>query len=1146
MNNRMVAILSAVAAGTAAVALLAGTLGLNLSGARLIAFCAALTAIITAATGVVLWMRGAAGQAAAAETPAQDSKSQADIVFAEGEARLRRIQATFDSRPALFVLGPQGSAKTSTLMNCSITAEPLAGQPSSSGQTVPTQAANLLLIGDTVAVDTAGALLNDSAGWTRVIDRFRPKVRRRSAEAPRSALVCVPCDELLQGGDAIQPLAQTIRKRLEEAAETLGVRFPVYILFTRTDRVRFFAEFMSALTQQEALDQVLGVSFPVLQAEAGLHADVAERKFGGAFDEMYQALSTARLEQLSRTESAGQRPAVYEFPREFGKLRAAVVKLLTELDRPSRLVMAPFVRGFYFSGVRPVMTEIVSTPVEAAPPPEAAPAGNATGMFQTGGAAPQRAMRSAGTVIKKRVPQWMFLRPLFDRVILNDAAARTLSAGSVHVSHRLRLAYATVSGICLIAVAVLLTSLFANKGLVEPPQTVAQSAAAQAQAPAAGLARVDELRELERLREELLELRQWRDGGRPLHMGWGLYTGNDLEPAAARIYFRRFEQLLWRQVHARNNQRLRALPAVRRETDEYQPSYDALKAHLVMTTEHRRPANDWASTWLSGWLFNEWAATHAAAAPEQKDLAKRQFDFYAAHLRQQNPFRAEADNATVTAARTHLLSFSNVDQIYNSLRTEASKASEPVRFPVVFPDAAQTVTNTYVVDGAWTAKGWAALSKALREEKFGGEPWVLGPRAVQIQNPEQLRADIMAAYRRDYIAQWVQYLRRTAVVSYKDPMDAASKLRILSSANTSPLLASLWLASQHTAVDEQVRKEFAAVHEVVPHAPDGSRNFVSQKSQQYAGFLSNLAVAVDTYAAGPDAPGAAAQVRVKAVEARHAVANLAGVLPRGSTDAAVRSVASVLEQPITQFHIPDPAKAAAAAMDGAGKAFCKEWDIIARKYPFNERATADVTVEELAAVFGRPAGHLVKLEAAVAPAGQFNGTSWVPNPTAQVKLNPRFVNFFTTASRLGRAMFPTEGTVPNMRFSLRWHPSDMITSVTVSIEGTTATYQGSSQEVKSFVWTGAPTGQVKLRPVAKGGTAFDREYQAGTASLFRFFDDANVNEAPRLTWLITSGKSNQPLMIDGKQLKYEFTVDPPVLNRQSWAGVRCESQVTIK
>ena len=61
-----------------------------------------------------------------------------------------------------------------------------------------------------------------------------------------------------------------------------------------------------------------------------------------------------RPEYLARETRPQKLPGIYEFPREFRKLRRAMVQFLVDLCRPSQLTVGPFLRGFYFSGVRPL------------------------------------------------------------------------------------------------------------------------------------------------------------------------------------------------------------------------------------------------------------------------------------------------------------------------------------------------------------------------------------------------------------------------------------------------------------------------------------------------------------------------------------------------------------------------------------------------------------------------------------------------------------------------------------------------------------------------------------------------------------------------------------------------------------------------
>lgn len=69
---------------------------------------------------------------------------------------------------------------------------------------------------------------------------------------------------------------------------------------------------------------------------------------------MYRGLAAKRRDLLIREHDSAKLPGAYEFPREFRKIRNNLVSFLVELCRPSQLTASPFLRGFYFTGVRPV------------------------------------------------------------------------------------------------------------------------------------------------------------------------------------------------------------------------------------------------------------------------------------------------------------------------------------------------------------------------------------------------------------------------------------------------------------------------------------------------------------------------------------------------------------------------------------------------------------------------------------------------------------------------------------------------------------------------------------------------------------------------------------------------------------------------
>ena len=103
--------------------------------------------------------------------------------------------------------------------------------------------------------------------------------------------------------------------------------------------------------------------------ETGIYREAETARLSQEFDLLYQSLCDRRTEYLAREHDAGRLPAVYEFPREFRKLRSLAVEFLVDVCRPSHLRAGPLLRGFYFTGVRPVVVADVA--VEQAPAPGA-------------------------------------------------------------------------------------------------------------------------------------------------------------------------------------------------------------------------------------------------------------------------------------------------------------------------------------------------------------------------------------------------------------------------------------------------------------------------------------------------------------------------------------------------------------------------------------------------------------------------------------------------------------------------------------------------------------------------------------------------------------------------------------------------------
>src|SRR6185312_7596230 len=88
--------------------------------------------------------------------------------------------------------------------------------------------------------------------------------------------------------------AKAIRRRIRELNEELGVRPPVYVLFTKADLVAGFVEFFDNMGKEER-EQVWGATFAV---DEGKDADGAVAQFGPEFELLLARLNDRMLERV--------------------------------------------------------------------------------------------------------------------------------------------------------------------------------------------------------------------------------------------------------------------------------------------------------------------------------------------------------------------------------------------------------------------------------------------------------------------------------------------------------------------------------------------------------------------------------------------------------------------------------------------------------------------------------------------------------------------------------------------------------------------------------------------------------------------------------------------------------------------------------
>lgn len=1119
--------------------ILTGLLGLK--GKELMIVRIGLTLIGLIAAAVCVWFVKRREKEAAEPAMPEPSASGGQVDFLIREANQRLASSSAGTRlsglPVFLVLGESGSTKTSIIANSGLDAELIAGQAHQDSNVVPTPCANIWYARGAAFVEAGGPLLANEEQLSRLIAYLKPgrlaSLVGKSAQSPRAAIVCVDVSQV-GSGEAALASARRLNSILASISAKFAIRLPVYVLFTKCDRVPFFAEYVRNLGRDEAT-QVFGCTLLLEPSSGGVYSERESQRFGALLQGLVHDLCEKRLDYMARELEPFKRPDIYEFPREFRKLRDHMVRYLVELGRPSQLRAAHFLRGFYFTGVRPIVVDYAA-PAPAAQQPQAGSfSGEATSLFKA--AAPRPAAPAPAPGGSRRVPQWTFLSHFFADVLLQDRGALGASGQNVRASLFRRLLLAGGIFLLLVYIVGATVSFFNNRAL-QTEIADASRALAAARDEALQLPSSDSLKRLDRLRASVEKLSLYEREGAPLSLRWGLYSGGGLYPAARRVYFARFADLLFRQTQAGLLSQLRALPRTPGPDDKYDGPYAALKAYLITTSNPDKSTSEFltpvlSQTWLAG----------RAIDPERKQLADRQFDFYANELKFSNPYSSDNDAVAIDRARAYLNQFAGSRRVYQFMLAEASRANPPINFNKQLPGSADVVVVPREVPGAFSKKGWAFMQDAIKnaDKYFAGERWVLGPDAGANIDRAKLEQELRAFYNADFKDAWRAFLASANVVRYGSIKEAAVKLA-KTSGPTSPLLALFAVVSQNTGVEsDELKQIFQPSHQVVP--PTVVDQYIGGDNQPYMNALLNLQSSLDQLAAGPagmDSP-LAGQTYSNAGQAKVVALSLAQKFRPDNEGHVEATVTKLLLAPITYVESLVQ-KLGPQQLNGAGATLCAALNPILKKYPFTMDAKVQATLQELNSVFQPGQGTLWTLyQDAFSKVLMRQGTEYAARPDSPFPIRPQFVSFFNRAAAVTQALYADGSPNPRLAYSMRAMPSEGISKLVLQVDGQSAKL-GDAQP-QQFVW---PSNSVRVT-IDSGTQEYDGPWGA-----FAFFADADEWNASgagyNVAWPVLSGARAQPLRTaSGAVMKYRFYLDlrgaPPVFRKGYLAGLQCVSQV---
>ncbi len=179
--------------------------------------------------------------------------------FEEGVDIYRRAGKDLYSLPWYLLVGPSGSGKTEAMRHCNVGFPP--GLQDALQGTGGTINMHWWFTNQAVVLDTAGRMfMQDVKEWRE----FLKLLKRHRPHCPINGMLLVISAEslLTDSADKIEATARTIAQRFGEMQTDLDVRFPVFVLVTKCDKITGFREFFETITDPVMQHQILGWSNP--------------------------------------------------------------------------------------------------------------------------------------------------------------------------------------------------------------------------------------------------------------------------------------------------------------------------------------------------------------------------------------------------------------------------------------------------------------------------------------------------------------------------------------------------------------------------------------------------------------------------------------------------------------------------------------------------------------------------------------------------------------------------------------------------------------------------------------------------------------------------------------------------------------------
>ena len=726
---------------------------------------------------------------------------------------LTRGAAALYELPWYMIIGNPAAGKSSAVKHSGLTF-PIPGNKAVQG-VGGTRNCDWFFTTDGILLDTAGrysVFEGDRTEWFSFLDLLR---RHRPRAPINGILIAVSVAELAGGSpEASIELAKSLRTRVQELTERLGVHAPVYVMFTKADLIAGFADFFHDCERTER-ERVWGATLRYNRRSTP-HDVLAF--FDQHFDELHDGLKEMSLASMAGNRSTAPRSGVFTFPLEFAALKPQLRAFLATLFEENTWQFKPVFRGFYFtSALQEGSVENLS-------------ARRVAGRFDL-------QLRPLGEKVAGDEPaqgpeqSGFFLLQLFRNVIFadRDLVKRYTSPAATRMKIGAFFAATLLLGCALGGWS---WSYMGNRQLVADVRADLDKVM-RLQAGRSDLQA--RLEGLDILQDRIEQLEKYRKD-RPWALAFGLYQGAPLERKLRDEYFAGVREVMVQPVAgaleslladmnanaAQLDPNVRATPAPK-PGQPYQDvsatnvgdAYNALKTYLMLADKsHAEPGhlNDQLTRFWRGWL-----EANRGAMPREQMIrsAERQLTFVLAHIDDQAWPQITPKLSLLDTARENLRRVVRGtparERVYADIRTRAATRFPGVTVARIVGEQDQAlVVGSYAISGAYTREAWEKFVQgAIREastHELQSSDWVLKSVAkddLTLEgSPEQIQKALVDMYKADYAREWSKFVQGVTIADLNGFDASVQAMNRLGDPLTSPLAKVLKFVHDQTSWDD--------------------------------------------------------------------------------------------------------------------------------------------------------------------------------------------------------------------------------------------------------------------------------------------------------------------------------------------------------